>query len=62
MREPTKESPNDRGTFEVEGRCQVCGEAGKVVAIPGAPPPNELCPRCAIEYGDAALEEEAGEQ
>ncbi len=52
MRERTKESPIDRGEVELAGRCQVCGEQGRVIAVPGAPPPNELCPRCAIEYGE----------
>jgi hypothetical protein len=54
MREQTKESPVDRGQVEMSGRCQVCGQIGRVIAVPGAPPPNELCPRCAIEYGEAA--------
>jgi uncharacterized protein (DUF983 family) len=57
MREQTKESPVDRGQVEIEGRCQVCGETGRVIAVPGAPPPNELCARCAIEYGEAAEDE-----
>jgi hypothetical protein len=59
MKEPTKESPLDRGQVELEGRCQVCGEPGRVVAVPGAPPPNELCARCAIEYADAAEDDDA---
>jgi len=54
MREQTKESPLDRGLVELAGRCQVCGEVGRVIAVPGAPPPNELCARCAIEYGETA--------
>jgi hypothetical protein len=53
MREQTKESPIDRGQVELAGRCQVCGEIGRVIAVPGSPPPNELCARCAIEYGEA---------
>ena len=52
--EPTKESPIDRGQVEMQGRCQVCGEPGRVIAVPDAEPPNELCARCAIEYGPAA--------
>jgi hypothetical protein len=54
MRNSTDESPMDRGEVEIPGRCQVCGAEGKVVAVPGAPPPNEFCARCAIEYGEAA--------
>ncbi len=50
MREQTKQSPIDRGEVELLGSCQVCGETGRVIAVPGAPPPNELCPRCAIEF------------
>lgn len=53
MKEPTKRSPLDRGEVEVPGRCQVCGAEGSVIAVPGAPPPNEFCRRCAIEYGEA---------
>ena len=52
MKEPTKDSPLDRGQVELEGTCQVCGAAGRVIAVPGAPAPNEFCPRCAIEYGE----------
>jgi len=58
MREPTKESPLDRGQVELAGRCQVCGEEGRVIAVPGAPEPNEYCARCAIEYGEAARDDE----
>ena len=54
MRESTKESPMDRGEVLVPGTCQVCGQTGKTVALPGAPPPNEFCARCAIEYAEAA--------
>ncbi|HEX9289660.1 MAG TPA: hypothetical protein VF904_09055 [Anaeromyxobacteraceae bacterium] len=53
MRESTKESPVDRGEVIVEGRCQVCGEIGRTIAMPGAPPPNQFCERCAIEYAGA---------
>ena len=60
MREPTKESPLDRGEVELAlGRCQVCGAVGRVIAVPGAPEPNEYCARCAIEYGDAGQEDDA---
>jgi hypothetical protein len=54
MRNSTKESPMDRGVVVMPGRCQVCGAEGETVAVPGAPPPNEFCARCAIEYGEAA--------
>ncbi len=57
MREQTKESPIDRGEVELVGRCQVCGEVGRVIAVPGAPPPNELCAKCAIEYGEPGEDE-----
>jgi uncharacterized protein (DUF983 family) len=62
MKETTKESPLDRGQVELQGTCQVCGERGRVIALPGAPAPNEFCARCAIEYGehltgDAAYDE-----
>ena len=61
MREATKESPLDRGQVELEGSCQVCGDRGRVIAIPGAPEPNEFCPRCAIEYGESVVADEATE-
>ncbi len=40
MRESTKESPFDRGEVVLTGRCQICGEEGRTIAIPGAPVPN----------------------
>lgn len=58
MRETTKESPLDRGEVELPGRCQVCGAEGKTIAVPSAPPPNEFCARCAIEYGQEAAADE----
>lgn len=58
MKESTKESPIDRGVVELPGRCQVCGAEGKTLAVPGAPPPNEFCARCAIEYGETVASEE----
>jgi hypothetical protein len=58
MKEPTKESPLDRGQVEMEGRCQVCGEPGRVTALPGAKPPNAFCAKCAIEYGEAPEDDE----
>jgi hypothetical protein len=59
MREPTKQSPQDRGEVVMAGVCQVCGAEGETIAVPGAPPPNAFCRRCAIEYGlDAAAEED----
>jgi hypothetical protein len=61
MKEPTKESPQDRGQVELQGRCQVCGTEGRVIAIPGAEPPNEFCARCAIEYGETARDDELDE-
>lgn len=60
MREPTKASPEDRGEVTVPGTCQVCGEEGRVIALPGAPPPNAFCPRCAIEYGATAAADDEG--
>ncbi|HTP28970.1 MAG TPA: hypothetical protein VMK12_25335 [Anaeromyxobacteraceae bacterium] len=53
MRESTKESPVDRGEVSMSGRCHVCGVIGPTIALPGAPPPNQFCPRCAIEYAEA---------
>jgi hypothetical protein len=61
MKEPTKESPQDRGEVLLPGTCQVCGAEGPTIAVPGAPAPNAFCPRCAIEYGPAALEDAEGE-
>ena len=58
MMEPTKLSPADRGEVELPGRCQVCGAVGPVVAVPGAPEPNELCEECAIEYAEAAADDD----
>lgn len=61
MRESTKHSPEDRGEVVLTGTCQVCGETGRVIAVPGAPAPNAFCPRCAIEYAqDAAGYDEEG--
>ena len=53
MRESTKESPVDRGEVTLAGQCQICGATGETIAVPGAPPPNQFCRRCAIEYGEA---------
>ena len=52
MRESTKESPIDRGEVILTGRCQICGQEGRVIAVPGAPEPNQFCARCAIEYAE----------
>jgi hypothetical protein len=52
MRESTDQSPLERGEVTVAGQCQVCGAEGETIAVPGAPPPNQLCARCAIEYRD----------
>jgi hypothetical protein len=41
----------------VSGTCQVCGEDGTVIAVPGAPTPNAFCPACAIEYGESAADD-----
>ncbi len=61
MRESTKHSPADRGEVEVAGRCQVCGQLGSTLALPGAPPPNQFCPRCAIEYGEMSAGDDQDE-
>ncbi len=53
MRESTKESPVDRGEVVLTGRCQVCGQDGRTIAMPGAPAPNQFCERCAIEWSEA---------
>lgn len=62
MKEATKESPVDRGQVELEGTCQVCGATGRVIAVPGAPAPNQFCARCAIEYGEGAVGEAGVEE
>jgi hypothetical protein len=60
IRESTKHSPADRGEVALPGRCQICGREGDVITVPEAPPPNQFCPRCAIEYGpEAAADEDA---
>lgn len=61
MREPTKRSPADRGEVMMEGRCQICGLQGEVIAVPGAPDPNQFCKACAIEYGEGVEEDEEAE-
>jgi uncharacterized protein (DUF983 family) len=58
MRISTDESPTERGEVELPGRCQVCGEEGRTIAVPGAAQPNAFCARCAIEYGEAAGDED----
>ena len=60
MRESTKESPIDRGEVILTGRCQICGEEGRTIAVPEAPPPNQFCPRCAIEYAESVAEDDEG--
>ncbi len=62
MKESTKRSPADTGEVELEGSCQVCGREGRVIAVPGAPAPNEFCARCAIEYGEGAVGEAGVEE
>lgn len=57
MHEGPRESAAERGEVNIPGRCQVCGQVGSTIAAPGAPPPNQFCPRCAIEYQDAAAAE-----
>lgn len=52
MREPTKRSPEDRGEVSMAGTCQVCGATGDTIALPGRPPPNQVCRKCAIDYPD----------
>jgi hypothetical protein len=61
VKEPTKESPIDRGEVLVPGVCQVCGAEGPTIEVPGAEPPNAFCPACAIEYGENAVEDEGEE-
>jgi hypothetical protein len=42
----------------VAGRCQACGQTGETIALPDVPPPNQLCPRCAVEFQDVVGEED----
>jgi hypothetical protein len=60
VREPTKESPADRGEVLVPGVCQVCGVEGPTIQVPAAEPPNAFCPACAIEYGEGTAAEDEG--
>jgi hypothetical protein len=50
MRGPTNDEPMDRGEVVLTGCCQICSQVGRVLALPGAPEPNQFCPKCAIEY------------
>jgi len=59
VKDPGKPTPQDLGQVELRGTCQVCGAQGPVIAVPGAPPPNAFCPRCAIEYGQTAVDPDA---
>jgi hypothetical protein len=60
VRDSTEESPIDRGEVAMTGRCQICGETGSTIAVPGAAAPNEFCARCAIEYAEApGIDDEA---
>lgn len=47
--------PTERGELIRQGRCQVCGREGPVVAVLDAPPPNEFCEACAVEFGEVML-------
>lgn len=61
MREPMHETPLERGQVTVVGRCQACGETGETIALPDAPPPNQLCARCAVEL-QGVLDEDAADE
>ena len=52
------ESEEDRGQVVVLGRCQVCGAIGETIEATGTSPPNQLCAKCAIEYGPTVLVED----
>ena len=45
----------ERGEAMGRGCCQICGARGEVVKVLDAPPPNQFCERCAIEYGEVML-------
>jgi hypothetical protein len=53
-----RESVGERSEVMSSGRCQVCGQLGPTVLLPTSPPPNQLCPRCAIEYGGSVEQDE----
>jgi hypothetical protein len=59
VRERFKEGPLGQGEVEAPGRCQLCGAVGPTLEVPGAPPPNRLCPRCVLEQRDG-LQDGAG--
>jgi hypothetical protein len=52
VRENFKDGPLGQGEVSRPGRCQLCGEVGPTLLLHGAPPPNELCPRCVLEQRD----------
>ncbi len=60
MRESTKQSPVDRGEVVLDGRCQVCGQEGRTLAMPGAPAPNQFCEKCAIEWAESPSADDPG--
>lgn len=53
MRENFKDGALGQGEVVLPGRCQLCGAVGPTLRLDGAPPPNELCPRCVLEQRDA---------
>jgi hypothetical protein len=62
MHEGTRESAAERGEVNVPGRCDVCGAIGPTIVAATAAPPNQLCPRCAIEYQDAVAADAADDE
>jgi hypothetical protein len=61
LRENFKDGPLGQGEVSGPGRCQLCGAVGPILAVPEAPPPNQLCPRCVLEQRDA-LQGGAGDE
>lgn len=52
---PTRE-PQIAEAGEVKApqtRCELCGTVGHTVYDPNKAPPNRLCLRCAMEYGNS---------